>query len=129
VKKIIFLYSFCIAYVSAMPILISYKDIKYKQNINYKDLDIVQTNKKVRCKMFDIEKLLKHPYQAKRYILKGTPICEKDVQPYKKHIISYDFGNIIIQREAQYVGETSKYVKIKDQDGKIEKIYKDGRLR
>ncbi len=63
---------------------------------------------------------------AKRYIIKDTPICEKDLMVVPNHKVKFDFGNIVIERSREFVGETDSYVKVKKSDGTIEKIQKSG---
>jgi hypothetical protein len=109
-----------------MEILVSPVDIKYKEHLNYDNLFKIQTNKKIRCMPFDRNLLLKNEYEAKRYILKGKSICEKDVRITVKNKIRYDFGNMVIERSGKVIGENQKYIKIKDSNGKTYKIYKNG---
>ncbi len=115
--------------LSAQDILVSTVPIKYKQIIDYDNLVVIDSDKRVRCTMFDKEKLLQHKYQAKRYILRGRAICNKDVQIAKEYKIRYDFGNIVIERDGKIIGENKKFIKIKTPDGSIEKIYKNGQLK
>lgn len=115
--------------LSAQDILVSTVPIKYKQILDYNTLVVIDSDKRIRCNMFDKEKLLKGKYQAKRYILKGRAICNKDVQIAKEYKIRYDFGNIIIERDGKIIGENKKFIKIKTPNGDIEKIYKNGQLK
>lgn len=106
--------------------LVSSKDIKYKQILEYGDLKKVYIDKKVRCTTFDKTKLLENTYRAKRYIIKGKPICNKDVEIAKRDKISFDFGNIVIERDGKVIGETKQYIKVKNTDGSVDRIYKNG---
>ncbi len=115
--------------VYGKEILISTKDIPYHQILDYNNLINIKSDKNTRCTMFDKQKLLKGTYQSKRYIIKGYPICNKDVQRTIKSKIRYDFGNIIIERDGKIIGQTKQYVKVKNSDGTVEKIYKNGRLK
>ena len=38
----------------------------------------------------------------------------------------FDFGNIEIEKDGKVIKDTKQYVRIKNNDGTIEKIYKDG---
>jgi len=107
-------------------ILVSAKDIKYKEYLDYGNLQEVVTPKKVRCEMFDKQKLFENKYIASRYIVKNTPICTKDVQIAPNHKVKFDFGNIEIERDGEFLGETKEYIRIKRPDGTIEKIDKNG---
>jgi hypothetical protein len=127
--KIISLILIMISVAVADIALVSVKDIKYKQHIEYGDLKKVYIDKQIRCTMFDKNKLLENKYRAKRYILKGKPICNKDVEIAKIDKISFDFGNIVIERDGKVVGETKRYIRVKNTDGSVDKIYKNGQNR
>ena len=127
-KKILFLL-FISLNLLGNKILVSNINIKYKEHLNYDNLTIITTNKKVRCKIFDINKLNQNTYEAKHYIIKNRPICEKDVKISANKKIRYDFGNIVIERNGEVIGETKKFIKIKNNDGSIDKIYKNGQVR
>ncbi|MCK5295080.1 MAG: hypothetical protein KAJ49_10525 [Arcobacteraceae bacterium] len=114
---------------NATEILVSDKNIRYQEILDYDNLSISTTEKRVRCEMFDKNNLLNTTYQAKHYILKGKPICIKDVQVVKKNKIRYDFGNIVIERNGKVIGENKKYIRVKNIDGTIDKIYKNGQLK
>ena len=107
-------------------ILISKRNINYKDVINSEYLELVNISNDIRCTTFDKNLLKKHKYQAKRYIYKGKAICYKDLQKVQINKIKYDFGNIEIQRDGKVVGENKDYVKIKNYDGTVIKIYKNG---
>jgi hypothetical protein len=109
--------------------LVSIKDIKYKQLLEYGDLQKKYLDKTIRCTMFDKNKLLENEYRAKRYILKGKPICNKDVEIAKRDKIKFDFGNIVIERDGKVIGETKQYIKVKNPDGSVDRIYKNGQNR
>ena len=124
-KLIIFFITF-VSIVFADIALISTKGIKFKQKLEYGDLQLQYIDKKIHCTMFDKQKLLDNPYQAIRYIPKGKPICEKDVKLTVDHKVRVDFGNIVIEKNGEYIGETKDYVKIKKNDGTVERINKNG---
>ena len=128
--KILFIILFFILLnVTANEILVSNVNIKYKQHLNYDNLSTLTANKRIRCITFNKEKLKSNVYEAKHYILKNKPICNKDVKLSVTKKIKYDFGNIVIERNGEIVGETKKFIKIKNNDGTIDKIYKNGQLR
>ena len=116
-------------FLNATQIVVSNKDLKYHEILDINNMGLSVTNKHIRCKMFNLNKLKQNNYQTKHYIIQGQPICEKDVQIAVKHMIRYDFGNIVIQRDGKIIGETKKFIKIKDSDGKIQKIYKNGQIK
>ncbi len=107
-------------------VLVSVKDLKYKEYLVLEDLQEVNRNKHTFCSKFDKLKLLEEEYITKRLILKNTPICDKDVENAPNHKIKFDFGNIVIEKTGEFIGETDKYIKVKTPDGMIEKIDKNG---
>lgn len=115
-----------VAIIYGDVILVSTKNIKFKQNLDYGELKLEYTEDKIHCNMFDKQKLLNGTYQALRYIPKNKPICDKDVKQVIQHRVSANFGNIVIERDGEYLGETKTYIKIKKTDGSVERINKDG---
>lgn len=106
--------------------LVSVRDLKYKEVVDFADLQEVNLNKRIFCTKFDKLKLLEEEYVTKRHILKNSPICDKDLELAPNHRIKFDFGNIEIERTGEFVGETDKYIKVKTPTGTIEKIDKNG---
>jgi len=124
--KFILIYIIIIINLNASLILVSSKDIQYKELINSDNLKYLSSNINLRCNLFDRTLLNKDKYQAKHFIFKNKPICTKDLQKVVINKIQYDFGNIIIQRDGKVIGENKNYIKIKNYDGTIVKIYKNG---
>lgn len=119
-------------------------------SLNLFGIEVVMTNSKINYKeivssskltISDVKKVKKHcipmkindfktkKYIAKRYLKKGIIICSKDVEEYNKNSVLFNFGSIEIERPGKVILENDEYIKIKKLDGKIEKIYKDGRLQ
>ncbi|MDD2697812.1 MAG: hypothetical protein PHF17_03320 [Arcobacteraceae bacterium] len=117
---------FLATYLFGESALVSPKDIKYKEYLNFDELQDINSDKRTYCTKFDKLKLLEDEYIAKRHIIKNTPICTKDVEVAPNYKIKFDFGNIVIERSGEFIGETDKYIKVKTQDGTIEKIDKNG---
>ncbi len=116
----------CAANVKVLPV--STSDIQWKGQITASNVKLIQADNRYKCKKYlDIEKLKENKYRAKHYILKNTPICYDDAYIAKSNKIKFNFGNIEIEKEGEVIRETDKYIKIKNLDGKIEKIYKDER--
>jgi choline kinase len=129
--KYIFLFFFTISYVYGVQLVpMSKKNIKYKEKIYSQDVYFIEASEKYNCKEYLVPSLLKQNlYHAKRYILKNKPICQKDALYKKKNVVRFRFGNLIIEKEGELYKETDEYIKIKNSDGKITKIYKDGKTR
>lgn len=106
------------------------KNINYKDKIDRSDFVLKQTKEKKVCKKFvDIELLKQRKYYAKHYIINERAICLENVFIPKKNKIKFNFGNLEVERDGEVIRETSKYIKIKNLDGTIDKIYKDGTNR
>jgi hypothetical protein len=124
--KIVLFCIFSIFSLNANLILVSNKNINYNEIIDIDNLKVVNSSEKIRCKTFDINLLNNSQYQAKHFIFKNKFICKKDLKKIILNKIEYDFGNIVIQRTGKIIGETKIYIRIKNPNGKIEKIYKNG---
>jgi hypothetical protein len=106
---------------------IAKKPINYKTKIFGYDVLLVQSNNKYRCKKYlDLTALKKNQYMAKHYIGTKKPICLKDVYIASSKKVKFVFGNLEIEKAGEIIKETDRYIKIKNIDGKIEKIYKNG---
>ena len=117
-----------IIYADNQVVPISDKRLSYKSKIYSNNLKLVPVNAKFRCsKYLDMLTLKQNKYYAQRYIRKNTPICLKDVYIPTIKKVKFRFGNLEIEKEAELIKETKSYIKIKNLDGTIEKIYTDGR--
>jgi len=128
----VFILLFCFTYQlladSVRTVPLSIKAIEYKNKIISSNLKLIQANNKYKCEEYlDIVTLKKNKYYAKHYIGKNKPICLKDVYIPTVNKVNFRFGNLEIEKEAELIKETKSYIKIKNLDGTIEKIYIDGR--
>ncbi len=107
---------------------IAKKVINYKSKIYSRDTLLVQSNERYKCDEYiNVIDLKKNKYYAKHYIAKNKPLCLKDVYIPEINKVKFRFGNLEIEKEAELIKETKSYIKIKNLDGTIEKIYIDGR--
>lgn len=114
----------------SIDVIVANSKINYKEIISVEKLSSLNVlSVKKYCIPATIDDLEKDKYFAKHYIRKGSVICLKDIEKYSKNSILFNFGSIQIERNGKLVFENDEYIKIKRNDGKIEKIYKDGRLR
>ena len=129
IKKLALSFIVCISSLSAVDIVpLANKSINYKGKIYSHNARLIQANDKKSCKEYlDIPTLKKNKYFAKHYIAKNKPICAKDVYIPKINKVKFRFGNLEIEKEGEIIRETKSYIKIKNVDGTIEKIYIDGR--
>lgn len=107
-----------------------------KSKINYKEIISIQKLSKHKvssikkfCVPATVNDFQSNKYIATHYIKKGSVICLKDIELYNKNSILFNFGAIEIEKNGKIIFENDKYIRIKKDNGKIEKIYKDGRLR
>ncbi len=128
--KCLFLF-FCFFNINllASQIVIAKKNIPYNSTITLEDLQSVNNaSMKKYCEPMSIEMFEKQKYISKRYIKKSTVICKDDVSIYKKNSVLFNFGMIQIEQNGKIIFENDEYIKIKKENGDIEKIYKDGRI-
>lgn len=125
--KIVILLTYLLSsYMLSEMILVSNKDINYKEIVDEKNLRYIQSDQKIRCRVFDKNLFRVKSYEARHYIKKNRAICYKDLKMVKVNKVRYDFGNIVIQRDGKILGETNEYIKVKSNNGKIYKIKKNG---
>ncbi|MEA3354202.1 MAG: hypothetical protein U9Q33_10335 [Campylobacterota bacterium] len=109
---------------------VSTKSIGWKSSIDSNDFKVHKISNKYKCKKYlDISDLKKGKYRAKHYIIKNRAICAEDVYIEIPKKVKFNFGLLEIEKSAEVVKETDNYIKIKNPNGKIEKIYKDGKVR
>ncbi len=109
-------------------------NIEYKQKITKSDiyLDNVSFKEVKRfCKPIEKESFINNnDYRAKIHIKRGNIICTKDLYKMKKaNKILFNFGSIQIEKNGKVIRETKDYIRIKNDNGEIQKIYKNGRTR
>lgn len=116
--------------LDAIEVVTTNSKIKYKEIISISKLERSEvTSVKKYCVPILLKELEKKKYIAKRFLRKGIVICAKDVEAYSDKSVLFNFGSIQIERPGKVIFENDDYIKIKKLDGKIEKIYKDGRLQ
>lgn len=113
----------------AIDVLVNKKDINFKEELSASKLYKTSVNNvRKYCTPLSIKKFQEKKYRASRYLKKGTVICTKDVYEDKNNKILFNFGAIQIEKPGKIIFENDEYIKIKRSDGKVEKIYKDGRI-
>lgn len=126
--SIIFVLFFSIFSKAQILVPIAKENIKYKEKIFSYNVTFVPESKKYSCKKYiDINLLKQNKYYAKSFLRKGKPICQRNVTVPEGNTVRFKFGNLEIEKEGTIVNETDQYIRIKNLDGTINKIYKDGR--
>jgi hypothetical protein len=108
-------------------VYIAIKPVTFNQYIHRDDLVVTykEVNPRV-CKDLDVIALTTNRYKTRIYIPKGKIVCLKDLKLIEVKKVNFRFGNLEIQREVEDIKETKHYIKIRELDGKEEKIYKNG---
>ncbi len=120
-------FSIIFVYAEVQLLPVSTKVINWKEKITASNVKLVQSSGKIKCKKYlDIDILKKNKFRAKHYIQKNKPICAKNVYEQSSKRIKFNFGLLEIEKEGELIKETSQYIKIKNLDGTIIKIYKNG---
>jgi len=113
----------------AAQVLVAKKDISYNSTVTAEDVRL--TNAEILqkyCEPITIEMLKSNKYISNRYIKQDTVICTDDISVYQKNSVLFNFGSIQIEQNGKMIFENDEYIKIKKDNGDIEKIYKDGRI-
>lgn len=116
--------------VFAIEAIIAREDLPFRtqltpQNLEIKDIVKVPDN----CDLLKLSELKNGKYLTSKYIRREQIFCKDDVKKVEKKSIIFNFGPIEIETDGKIIYENDEYVKIKKDNGKIEKIYKDGRSR
>lgn len=129
-KKLILLLLISTHSLFAIEVVITRSKINYHEIISLSKLAVSDVYKvKKNCTPLQISDFKSKKLLASRYLRKGTILCTKDIEEYKKSSVLFNFGSIEVERPGKVIFENDEYIKIKRVDGEIEKIYKDGRLR
>ncbi|RXI41165.1 hypothetical protein CRU99_09965 [Malaciobacter mytili] len=114
---------------AATDVLVAKNVIHYKAKIEVKDLMLQKVDSvKSTCTPLKLSDIDGKVFQALHYISKGSIICTKDVSIFEKKSVVFNFGSIEIEKNGEIIFQNEEYIRIKRNDGKIEKIYKDGRI-
>ena len=106
------------------------KDIKFRDKITKQNTYIANVNNVLRsCSPVTKKNVISGKYRAKGFFKKGRILCIRDVYKANENRLIFNFGMIEIERYGKILRETDDYVKIQNINGKIEKIYKDGRIK
>ena len=53
----------------------------------------------------------------------------KDIKKYSEETVVFNFGGVRIEKKGKIIYENNDFIRIKNLDGTIEQIYKDGRIK
>ena len=114
----------------ATSVLISLKTIAFEEKIDTSKVrveDVSDVNK--FCVPLKISDLEENNYITTHHINKNTIICTKDVKKGDNETIVFNFGGLKIEKKGKIIYENKDFIRIKNIDGTIEQIYKDGRIK
>jgi ribosomal protein L15 len=105
-------------------------DIPYNEALTPSNIALIQVEKMPEnCRVITIDELKKDKYFTNKYLQKDKVICHGDLKQKSNNKIIFNFGSIQIETRGKIIYENDEYIKIKKENGKVEKIYKDGRDR
>lgn len=114
----------------AVSVLISKESLNYEELITTKKLRIVNVSSlKKACIPVKLSEITNNKYLTTHYINKGSVLCQRDIKLDDNKGVLFNFGSIQIEKKGKIIFENDKFIRIKNKDGSIEKIYKDGRLK
>ena len=114
----------------AISVFIAKESINFEEKIDSSKL-IVQNVSDISkaCIPLKLSDIQKQDYVTTHFINKNTIICQKDVKDYKDTGVVFNFGGVKIEKKGKIIYENDEFIRIKNLDGSIEQIYKDGRIK
>jgi len=114
----------------SISVLVSKQSIGFEQVLKASKLRLMSVPElKKACIPLTLKQVQNNKYITTHYINKNSIICQKDVKTYTKQSVVFKFGGLEIEKKGKIVFENDEFIRIKKEDGTIEKIYKDGRLK
>lgn len=114
----------------AISVLVSQDAINFEEKLDVSKVklqNVSEINKS--CVPLKLSEIQNEEYITTHYINKNTIICTKDVKKYENESIIFNFGGVQIEKKGKVIFENKDFIRIKNIDGTIEQIYKDGRLK
>lgn len=121
---------FFVLNLNAVSVLISKEAIPYESKLQITQLRVVNVSTlKKACVPLKLNEVKTNDFITTHYINRNSILCKKDVKVNRNNAVVFNFGAVQIEKKGKIVFENDKFIRIKKEDGKIEKIYKDGRLK
>ncbi len=114
----------------AISVLVSKESISFEEKLDNTKVavqNVAEINKS--CVPLKLSELQNSDYVTTHHINKNTIICSKDVKKYENESIIFNFGGLKIEKKGKVIYENKDFIRIKNTDGTIEQIYKDGRIK
>ena len=114
----------------AQTVVVAKESLKFGEVIETsKLLEKDVSNIRKSCIPVTFEDLANKKYVTTHFINKNSIICVKDIKENKEQSIIFNFGGFQIEKKGSIVYENDEFIRFKNEDGTMEKIYKDGRLK
>jgi hypothetical protein len=129
-KSFLIFLLFCGSLYSSSVVVKSSTTIKYKDTISTKNTILDFANElPYGCVPITKDQAKSLKYKAKTVLKKNRIICEKDIYKPQNSKLIFNFGTIQIEKYGKVIKETKDYYRIRNEDGTIENVYKDGTIR
>lgn len=116
--------------VFATSVVISTKSIAFDEKIDTSKVKVEEvTDINKFCVPLKISDIEENSYVTTHHINKNMIICMKDVKKSENESIIFNFGGLKIEKKGKIIYENKDFIRIKNSDGTIEQIYKDGRIK
>ena len=114
----------------AVNVLISTDSIAFEEQIDSNKVKLQNVSEVGKsCVPLKLTQLQNEKYITTHYINKNSIICMKDVKKYENESVIFNFGGVEIEKKGKVIYENDDFIRIKNLDGTIEQIYKDGRTK
>ena len=114
----------------AISVLVSGKTIAFEENIDTSKVEVKEVGEINKfCIPLKLSDIQESNYITTHHINKNTVVCMKDVKKSENESIIFNFGGLKIEKKGKIIYENKDFIRIKNVDGTIEQIYKDGRLK
>ncbi len=114
----------------AISVLVSQVAINFEEKLDVSKVKVQNVGEISKsCIPLKLSEIQNDEYITTHYINKNTIICTKDVKKYENESIIFNFGGVQIEKKGKVIFENKDFIRIKNIDGTIEQIYKDGRLK
>ncbi|MAC83271.1 MAG: hypothetical protein CL624_03965 [Arcobacter sp.] len=111
-------------------VLVSKEAIAFREKVDVTKLRLMKIPElKKTCVPLTLNQVQNNEYRTTHYINKKSIICQNDVETYKDESVVFKFGGLEIEKKGKIIYENDNFIRIRKENGKIEKIYKDGRLK
>ena len=114
----------------ATSVLVSKNSIVFEEKIDSSKVTVQKVSDiNKSCIPLTLNDLEKEDYITSHHINRNTIICTKDIKKSETETIVFNFGGLKIEKRGKIIYENKDFIRIKNTDGTIEQIYKDGRIK